>query len=205
MREITIDDPVAQLREDQRIAREQGDGLAGFATLCTATADQPAARVVTIRQIRPRSVLLSANATSPKAQALAANPRCELLVYWTSLQRQYRLRGTARFVSATEVLELYRQVPWRSKTWDYVYEALPQSTPVARREAFTVPFAQRLSELQARNATAADVPATSSAGYIEVTPETVEVQTLDLEERLHDRQRFEADAQGQWSRTLLVP
>lgn len=205
MQEPVIEDPIAQLQQDQRMARDHGDQLAGFATLCTAQLGQPAARVVTIRRVKPRSLLLSANATSPKARALGDNPRCELLVYWVSLQRQYRLRGEARFVPATQASDLYDQVPWRSKTWDHVYEALPQSTPVERREAFVAPFAAHLARLQARYATAADVPATPSAGYIEVTPAAVEVQTLDLEERLHSRQLFEWDEEGGWSQTLLVP
>lgn len=200
-----IEDPLALLREDLQRARGHNDRHASSATLATVEDDQPALRVVTLRLHEDDRLLVSANATSPKAHALRRNPRCELLFYWASLQRQYRLRGAASFVSAAELPELYRHVPWRSKTWDHVYESLPQSTPVQTRSEFVAPFREQLSALQARHPSASEVPATLSAGYLAVVPDAIDVQELDLEERLHDRRLFTREGEGPWVQTLLVP
>lgn len=200
-----LDDPLAQLREDRRRAGELRDPHAGFATLATVEGDQPTVRVVTVRAQEPDRLLLSANATSPKVQALRDNPRCELLCYWVTLQRQYRLRGQAIFVPAEQRPALYAQVPLRAKTWDQVYETLAQSTPVTTRADYVEPFIARLTELQQRHAHERDVPATPSAGYIALVPDLIEIQQLDLAERLHDRRRFARTRDGHWRQTLLVP
>ena len=193
------------LREDRQRAQVRSDPHANFATLATVECEQPAARVVTMRLQQDDRLLVSANATSRKARALRANPLCELLIYWTTLQRQYRLRGRALFVPAEQLPALYEQVPWRSKTWDRVYQTLPQSTRVASRDEFVKPFREGLAALQAVHANASEVLPTPSSGYIAIVPDVIEIQELELEERLHDRRRFERQDDGTWTQQLLVP
>ncbi|MDD9966179.1 MAG: pyridoxamine 5'-phosphate oxidase family protein [Myxococcales bacterium] len=200
----SIDDPVQLLVEDRARAAECGDPMQGFATLATVEGGQPAARVVTLRRLTATQLLVSANATSPKVRALGDNPRCELLVYWVTLQRQYRVRGTARFVPARAHADLYALSPWRSKTWDHVYEQIAQSTP-ADRSDFVPRFREVLATLQAHYEEPGQVPATPHAGYLQVHPDQIEVQALDLEERLHDRRRFVRTTDDDWSEQALLP
>jgi pyridoxamine 5'-phosphate oxidase len=157
-----------------------------------------------VRRVSSTELLVSANATSPKVRALCAQPRAELLLYWPTLQRQYRLSGPMAFVSASREPALYRLSPWRSKVWDQLYEHTPQSTVVAGREHFVDRFRATLERLQRDFSSPSEVPPTDSAGYLALQPDRIEIQVLDLQERLHDRRRFERTAEG-WRQHHLMP
>jgi pyridoxamine 5'-phosphate oxidase len=202
-------DPMALLIADHARASEARDPHCNFATFITAGSDgQPHGRTVTLRELRDDALLLSANATSPKVRELRESGRCELLVYWSSVQRQYRLRGTCEFIAVSDepaLAQLYRQSPHRARVWDWFYAEQPQSTPVADRESVVARFEEISERLLAQSKEPAELAPASGAGYLRLVPTEVEIQALDLEWRLHDRRSYRKQASGDWEQSWLVP
>lgn len=157
--------------------------------------------MVTLRTIESHALLVSAHASSPKCHEAATAGGYELVVYWASLARQYRLRGACEWVSASSLRELYSSAPLRGRVWDRLHEELPQSSVVPDRASFTQRFEQLAGDPIMASPNAAPAP---GAGYLRLFADVVEVQTLDLQQRLHDRHRFERRADG-WAHALLVP
>ena len=70
------------------------------------------------------------NGHSPKAAQFAQNPHVELLTYYDSIKVQYRLGVDLRPLSR-EVIETHWPLrPELSKQLDWLYEQLPQGSPI---------------------------------------------------------------------------
>ena len=70
-----------------------------------ATVDEsgrPSARIVLLKSLDARGFVFHTNYDSRKGRELTANARVALLFFWPELERQIRIEGTARTVSATE-------------------------------------------------------------------------------------------------------
>jgi pyridoxamine 5'-phosphate oxidase len=200
-----ISNPLHLLRSDRAIARDRGDPMAEFG--CLATADpsgRPHARFMTLREIDDDCVTLWANSTSPKVNQLALNGHYELTTYWPTLARQYRLQGSHEWVGAALVQALYSARPWRAKVWDWLYEEMPESTPVPDRNSFVARFESLSSELERLFGSLDQVGPAPGAGLLRLQVRRVDVQEIDDEQRLHDRRLFVHDG-DQWSQLLLVP
>jgi len=200
-----ITSPLDLLREDREAARAQNDAHADFA--CFATVDeygQPHARFVTMRTIDAVRVTFWSNDTSPKTQQLKSSSRYELTVYWSSLQRQYRLQGNYRWVAASDLPDEYAGSTWRGKVWDWLHQELPQSGPLVARSHLVTRFEQRELELEQQFEDKQSVPPPASAGLIQLEPWRVEVQALDTLRRIHDRRLLVRDGQL-WTQQLLIP
>ncbi|MEO0603582.1 MAG: pyridoxamine 5'-phosphate oxidase family protein [Myxococcota bacterium] len=195
-----IDDPLALFAADlERITAS--DGPEGRLA-CLATVDangQPHARTVSVHLVD--GVLRTwSHRTSPKVTQLTRHPRCELTLWWPSLQRQFRLQGRGVWVPASQRPEAYATRPGTSRRWYWLYEELPKSTVVGSR-----------AELLARyEALAAGTPDPDTlepppgAGLVEVTPDRIEIQQIERARRLHDRRRFVRRGE-EWHEDQLVP
>src|SRR3989304_525195 len=65
--------------------------------MALATADRdglPNVRIVLLKEADPRGFVFYSNAESAKGEELKANPLAALCLYWKSLNRQVRVRGT---------------------------------------------------------------------------------------------------------------
>ena len=72
-------------------------------TLATATdTGRPSARVVLLKGVDARGFVFYTNYASRKGRELAANPHAALVFAWTELERQVRIEGTIKKVSAEE-------------------------------------------------------------------------------------------------------
>ena len=201
----TIDNPLHLLAADQTRAFAAGDPAAGFLTLATAnTVGQPAIRTVVIREITPQSLLISSNTDSPKEVDLRENPHYALLIYWSSLNRQYRISGDYQRIAAADMPERYAGCPWRSRVWGWLHEELPQSSVVVDRATFTARFEALAAELEARYGGQDQVPPAPNVGYLRFVPDRVEVQHIDTALRLHDRRHFSRH-DALWKSETLVP
>ena len=67
--------------------------------------DSPA-RIVLLKEFDQHGFVWFSDSRSEKGQALAANPKAELLFYWRELERQVRIRGVVSAVSE-EAAEAY--------------------------------------------------------------------------------------------------
>ena len=90
-------DPIHQIREDWKAAKDADDPLAGLCALSTVSVDdgRPRVRTLVLWDIREEGVVLLTNNTSPKWHELRRRPCHEVMILWTSVQKQYRLRGEA--------------------------------------------------------------------------------------------------------------
>lgn len=200
-----VRDPLATLAADRLRARERRDPSAEFGCLATVDASgQPCARMVTLRTIDSSSVLVSAHRSGPKIEQLTHEPRFELVVYYQTLQRQYRLRGVSEWVPAVQVPELFAQAPWPSRVWNWMHEEWPQTSTAPTRAVMLARFHALTRELEAEAFTRASIAASPGAGYLRLCTTRVELQALDLELRLHDRREFVRADLG-WNQRVLVP
>src|SRR3990170_573985 len=103
--------------------------------MALATADRdglPNVRVVLLKGADPRGFIFYTNAESTKGEELAANPLAALCLYWKSLNRQIRVRGTVEEVSEAEADAYFatRSRESRIGAW-----ASQQSRPLKSRAA----------------------------------------------------------------------
>ena len=92
-----------------------------------ATSDahnQPHARVVLIKELRPEGFVWFTNYDSAKGQDLADNPKASLLFFWQPLQRQVRIEGVVERVSDEESDAYFKSRPLDSRIGAW---ASPQS------------------------------------------------------------------------------
>lgn len=192
-----IRNPLGLLRNERVEAARVADPMANFASLATSnSAGEPKARVVTIREIRDDTIVLSANLQSPKVQELRETNAYELLIYWTSSQIQFRISGNHRLVTYAEEVELARNSSRMGRLWNKLYESWPQSSELHEpRKLFS-----RLKELE-RQEEPIDTPL---AGFVSLEPTSIELQVIDPIRRFHDRRLLRLE-NGIWSQTQLVP
>jgi pyridoxamine 5'-phosphate oxidase len=189
------DDPLDQLADWYRAARDAGLAQPDTMTLATATAEgRPSARMVLLKGLDQRGVTFFTNRDSRKGDELAENPRAAVVLHWQELGRQVRLEGAVEELSREEVAAYWRTRPRGSRI---AASASEQSRPIAGR-----------AELDARVARVAtrypgDVPLPASWSGFRLVPDSVELWE-HRDDRLHDRIRYERDGPG-WKRQRLQP
>jgi pyridoxamine 5'-phosphate oxidase len=164
--------------------------------MALATADPsgaPSLRMVLLKGFDESGFVFHTNYGSRKGQELGANPQVALLFYWRELGRQVRIEGSAERTSREDSETYYRTRPVgaRLSAW-----ASPQSRPVADRAELEA----RVAELRAKFG---DPPLPDEWGGIRVVPQAYEFWLHD-DDRLHDRFRYERDADG-WHIQRLGP
>ena len=184
-------------------ARKVGDPNADIAFL--ALSDQsgmPSVRTLVLREIRDNRFQVFLNQTSPKWRLLEATQGYELLLWFGSQQRQFRIQGDISQMDPDIIQKNWQRRPAGSKLLDYVYkEFAPQSSEIASREDLTNEIARLRSSYNVD-----DMQAPKEALGIELIAQRIEMLNLTSEDRIHDRRLFKRDkANGTWKFTYLVP
>ena len=183
----------AWYREAREFELNDGNAMA----LATATPDGlPSVRMVLLKGHGPQGFTFYTNAHSRKGGELLANPHAALLFHWKSLRRQIRIEGPVREVDAADADAYFHS---RARDSQLGAVASDQSAPLDSRHTFL----DRFEAAKAR----------FGEGEIERPPhwtgfrlEPVALEFwVDRPHRLHERRRFERDADGAWSSTLLYP
>jgi pyridoxamine 5'-phosphate oxidase len=162
-----------------------------------ATVDEsgrPSARIVLLKSLDARGFVFHTNYDSRKGRELTANARVALLFFWPELERQIRIEGTARTVSATESDDYFAARPRASRIGAW---ASPQSAPIPDREWLEASFAAANARF------AADVPRPPNWGGVRVEPDQFEFWQ-GRESRLHDRLLWARAGSG-WTLRRLAP
>jgi len=193
-------DPLADIVADRERARSAGDPLVDVCVLATADGGgAPGVRPLVLRDIGPDGVGLLISATSPKWEPVRGG-RYEALLLWTSIRRQYRVRGGLMPMPEPLVERYWSQKVHESRLLDVYYDVeQPQSSVVASREAFRA----GIERLRARHPTADAVPRPALLRGVYLVPFRVEAWR-GSPDRLHDRRAY-VRTPGGWRSEVLVP
>ncbi|MEU3731192.1 pyridoxamine 5'-phosphate oxidase [Streptomyces sp. NPDC033538] len=191
--------PVEQFARWFKQAATEG-GLFEPNAVVVSTADargRPSSRTVLLKHFDERGFVFYTNYDSRKARELGENPHVSLLFPWHPMARQVIVTGVARRTGRDETAAYFRTRPHGSQLGAW---ASAQSSVVAGRSALDAAYA----ELAARYPEGEQVPAPPHWGGFRVVPREVEFWQ-GRENRLHDRLRYVADADGGWRVERLSP
>lgn len=163
-----------------------------------ATSDahnQPHARVVLIKEVRPEGLVWFTNYDSAKGQDLAHNPQASLLFFWQPLQRQVRIEGVVKKVDATESDAYFYSRPVSSQLGAW---SSPQSQEISNRMVLV----KNMASNALKYGTSPPRPE-HWGGYI-LEPHYFEFWQ-GRASRLHDRIAYRRQDDGSWRIARLAP
>lgn len=198
---MTSRDIIARIRDDRAQARRLEDTGADICFLALADGKGRASvRTLVLREIQDNRFLIFINQSSPKWKILSAGGDFELLLWYHSMQRQYRVRGTTQACDREFVKQSWQRRPRGSKYLDLLYESIAdQSSTIDSREDLVT----HISNVKASN-DVDNMEAPDKVGGVELVASRIEMLDLNREDRIHDRQCFELK-DGSWTSTTLVP
>ncbi len=195
-------EPMEEIAASRDAAREAKDPMTDFCTL--ATVDDhgcPQARVVVLRDLHSGGVELMISRKSPKFRHLEATGKYQILLYWKTLGRQFRLSGDYQILPPEAREKVWSYKRHTSKLLEHFYEEYQeQSTPLASREDLVTGIAS----LKAKYPEASETPLPPSAAQILFAPHRVELWYGSEEDRLH-RRWLATRSRNAWERQLLTP
>jgi pyridoxamine 5'-phosphate oxidase len=185
-----------------RRARSCGDPCADRCFLATVSAEGgPTVRTLVLRGLEAGRVEVHFNATSAKWRELRANRRYELLVFWSSIQRQYRVRGDFDEIPFPEIARHWEQKSAVGKLLDLYYAGgKPQGSPLKNYQEME----NALEAMRVRVEDAATLDPPRSLMGLRLKPERIDLLDLENERGLQARYLFVRSKDG-WNRRVLVP
>lgn len=193
--------PLTQLATDREHARGLDDPYTGTCTLALATPDGKAsARTLVLREITDTGLTLFLNQSSPKWAVLESGGSLEILIYYATIEVQYRIQGSHTLLPRDVIETNWPRRPTPAKYLDYVYaHVAPQSSVVPDRATLTGHFAKV-------RATYPDTELSPPEGALGLLVTATEIERLNLRspDRIHDRRRHVL-TDGQWAEQILVP
>jgi pyridoxamine 5'-phosphate oxidase len=193
-----MDNPIEQIRSDWEKARKAGDPTANLCALSTVglTDGRPRVRTLIMWDVTESGVVLLTNTTSPKWHELQRNPHFEVMILWTSIHKQYRLRGRVRDLPEGELQGMWAKKRYELKLLDHYYYGGPQqSAPVDRAE-----FLKNMADLEARYPESPPMP-DSAKGLLLAADE---IDVWNGKERFPERLLFVRTGAA-WSTSNLAP
>jgi pyridoxamine 5'-phosphate oxidase len=166
-------------------------------SLATATPDgKPSVRIVLLKAFDDDGFVFFSNYDSEKGRQLEANPHAELDLYWPSLERQVRIRGTVERTSREDSAAYFHSRPVGSRLGAWVSK---QSEVIDARQMLE----SRLQQMTERFEKG-DIPLPPHWGGYRLTPDRYEFWQ-GRPNRLHDRFRYLRQADGTWVIDRLAP
>jgi pyridoxamine 5'-phosphate oxidase len=195
-----VPDPIDEIARDRERARAAGDPLVDVCVLATAGRNGALGlRALVLRDLAPEGVGLLISATSPKWEPLRSG-RYECLLLWTSIRRQFRIRGGLAPMPDGRLEAYWRQKAHESRLLDLFYDRIqPQSSPLASRQALL----SGIEALRRQHPTPDAVPRPGLLRGVYLVPFHVEAWR-GSPDRLHDRHLYTRTAGG-WREQILVP
>jgi len=192
-------DPIALILNDGRAANRANDPMSNLCGLSTVGLDgRPKVRTLILWDVRNDGLALLANTTSPKHHELERDPHFEALLVWPIIQRQYRLRGEVREMTASDLSTLWNRKRYELKLLDHYYSRYQgQSLPVVREE-----FLRLMGDLESEFPDSATIPVPDSA--IGLLLNLDEIDVWNGSARFPERTLFRRN-ESVWTETALTP
>lgn len=193
--EDCLPDPVAQFSRwlDEAIASQVNEPTA--MNVATVENGRPSARMVLLKGIESGAFVFYTNYESRKGRQIEANPFVALTLFWPELERQVRVEGSVRRVSAEASDTYFASRPYQSRVGAWASE---QSQPLDG----TATLVARAAKYAAKYAL--HVPRPPHWGGYAVAPDRIEFWQ-GRPSRLHDRVLYQRSDQGEWLRQRLYP
>jgi pyridoxamine 5'-phosphate oxidase len=168
-------------------------------TVATATLDaRPAARTVLLKHFDARGFVFYTHLDGRKGRELQANPHAALLFHWPRVRHgvQVRIEGPVEIVADAEADAYFATRARGSQVGAW---ASKQSEALSSREEFL----QRLTAVE-REFEGREIPRPPRWTGLRVRPDRIEFW-YGADFRLHERQLYERDRAGDWSKRMLYP
>tara|TARA_B110000196_G_scaffold312312_1_gene317421 strand:+ start:288 stop:875 length:588 start_codon:yes stop_codon:yes gene_type:complete len=194
-------DPVERIQSDRAQARSLDDPNADLCFLALAdSSGRASVRTLVLRDITELFITLFINRTSPKWHIIDRGGDAELLIWYPSVQRQYRIRGTLTEIDAKTIATSWQRRPVGSKYLDHVYEEMgAQSSFIDSRESLT----SKLGDLKS-STSSDDLSVPPSATGVSLNYSSIDMLDLNKEDRIHDRQLFTLTGNS-WISKVMIP
>jgi len=197
--------PCKLIEQTRLAARLEKDENSETCFLAIASNEGKASvRTLILRNIIENNFTLFINKSSPKWRQLSQNCHYELLLWYPSQQKQFRINGSCRVLEYTDVCEVWKGRPASSKYMDVLYQELPQSSTIPSRKILK----DNIEQIKTSHDTD-KLAAPLSVSGVELKANKIEILDLapsDLshDDRIHDRQLFQI-IDDHWRSEVLIP
>ena len=196
-RKDLAEEPIALFNAWFEKAKETEGARSNVMTLASLADGAPDARVVLLKDVRPEGLVFFTDATSAKAQQLAADPRASMVFHWPALHRQVRVWGKVSKVDPLLAEEYFATRPRESQLAAWTSS---QSTEIENREAMEGAYQIIVKQFLGR-----DIPSPEDWVGFALQPHAWEFWQ-GQPGRLHDRFQYQPTESGDgWKILRLQP
>jgi pyridoxamine 5'-phosphate oxidase len=201
--------PIELIKNNWKNAKASKDGNANYCSLATVSnSGEVSIRTLVLRKITVDSFVIFINDTSPKWEQLESSKQFELLIFWSSLMQQYRIRGEYSAMPDEIMKQHWSHKPYDSKILDHYYQQYQAQTSVAEsRDSLN----EGIQALKNRYPVESDIPFPDNVKGISIKANYIEAwHTVNTESNnptqmgLHERDLYLLSA-GKWTQKVLVP
>lgn len=157
----------------------------------------PHSRVVLLKGVEDNGFVFYTNYESDKGREMAAEPRVALTFFWPEMERQIRVEGLVEKIPEADSNAYFRERPRESQIGAW---ASPQSCEVDGENDLSDRYKAMVERFKSTN----DIPRPPHWGGYIVRPKMIEFWQ-GRPSRLHDRFRYQLQADGVWSLHRLAP
>ncbi len=188
--------PIQQFEIWWQQAKESNIEEPNAMTLATCNKNgRPSARIVLLKGIHENGFVFYTNYDSRKGKEIDENPFVSIVFFWKELERQIRIEGNIKKISAQESDAYFSSRPMASRIGAW---SSPQSQVILSRDMLEKKMAENTERFQSNEITRPE----NWGGYI-VMPAVVEFWQ-GRHGRLHDRLQYTI-SNGGWKIERLAP
>ncbi|MEO9003155.1 MAG: pyridoxamine 5'-phosphate oxidase [Ginsengibacter sp.] len=166
-------------------------------SLATSTASgKPSVRTVLLKGLKENGFVFFTNYQSRKGKEIEENPFVSLLFFWKELERQVRIEGSIKKISAEDSDEYFSERPRESQVGAW---SSPQSSVIESRNLLQ----QKMEEYDKQFGTK-EIPRPGYWGGYIILPNSLEFWQ-GRPGRMHDRLQYTLDEKNGWVMKRLAP